>query len=304
MKANTQPKAVYFLGLLGWPLRVSLSPRLHLSALRAAGLDGDYSLFPIPPGTDGLTQLKDRLEWVKKDRLQGLNVTIPHKQTVIQYLDELTPVAEATGAVNTIYQQGERLVGDNTDAPGFQTDLERVTGWQSTPEGNGSDGKHAIILGAGGSARAAAYSLAQKGWRVSVAARKIEQADALVAQISSWAPGLLESIPLEKGSLRDISGDADLVVNTTPLGMSPNPGACPWPEGVPFPKGCVIYDLVYEPRETLLVKLARGAGLRAFNGLGMLVEQAALAFERWTGVTASREAMRRAVMNEEKETLH
>ncbi|PJB66449.1 MAG: shikimate dehydrogenase, partial [Anaerolineae bacterium CG_4_9_14_3_um_filter_57_17] len=159
----------FHLGLIGYPLGHSLSPKIHAAALKACGLRGDYSLFPIHP--DDKQGLKDLLNRVRSGEITGLNVTIPHKQNVIPLLDELTPTAQAIGAVNTIYRHGEKLIGENTDAAGFLSDLKKNIGnWKL------GIGKLALVLGAGGAARAVIYALLHDGWQVTLAARRIEQA--------------------------------------------------------------------------------------------------------------------------------
>ena len=127
MNPNLQlPITNYKLGLIGYPLGHSLSPKIHTAALQASGLEGNYSLFPIPP--EDKQALQDLLAQVRAGEIHGLNVTIPHKQNVIEFMDELTPAAQAIGAVNTIYMRGDKLIGDNTDAPGFLADLKRFIG--------------------------------------------------------------------------------------------------------------------------------------------------------------------------------
>jgi shikimate dehydrogenase len=269
------------LGLIGYPLGHSLSPKIHNAALRACGLDGDYSLFPIAP--EDIVGLKNLLNRVRIGELTGLNVTIPHKQKVIPLLDELTPTAKAIGAVNTISLRNGQLIGDNTDASGFLKDLYR-----SLPllAGGAGGGCSALILGAGGSARAVVYALTSAGWRVTLAARRLVQAQELAAHHSS----LVTSLALPDLHLFPLSSFS-LIVNATPLGMSPNVEASPWPAELPFPPHAAVYDLVYNPRETLLVKQAKAAGLPATIGLGMLVEQAALSFGIWTGHNPSRNVL-------------
>ena len=256
------------LGLIGYPLGHSLSPKIHSAALNAYGLQGEYSLFPIAP--DDIQGLKDLLACVRNDEILGLNVTIPHKQNVIPLLDELTPTAQAIGAVNTISVRNGKLVGDNTDAPGFLTDL----GGLKT-----SEVSKALVLGAGGSARAVVYALIHDGWDVTLSARRPEQARDLA---SNYHLPITTDLRL---------ATFDLLVNTTPLGMAPNVDTSPWPDHLPFPKDAAVYDLVYNPRETKLVRDARAQGLPARAGLGMLIEQAALAFEIWTGHRPPREAL-------------
>jgi shikimate dehydrogenase len=287
------------LGLTGYPLGHSLSPAIHTAALQSCDLDGSYSLFPVPP--DDKQGLKDLLQRVRCGDVTGLNVTIPHKQKVIEFLDQLTPAAQAIGAVNTIYMRDEKLIGENTDAPGFLSDLKRFL----TPGTPRHGGFNALVLGAGGSARAVVYALLNDGWTISLCARRLEQVQQLADSFVNRQ--LLRSIPLGPITVYHLSdveanlhakrliSNLSLVVNTTPLGMAPNIDQSPWPDNLPFPPRAAIYDLVYNPRETKLVKDARAQGLPATTGLGMLIEQAALAFEIWTGRNPSREIMRTSV---------
>ncbi len=290
------------LGLIGYPLDHSLSPILHQAALSACGLPGQYRLYPIPPMPGGAGDLGALLAQVREGALHGLNVTIPHKQSVLGYLDELTPAARAIGAVNTIYRAGSRLVGENTDSRGFTSDLYAQMGVQDSE-------RAAIVLGAGGSARAVVYSLLEDGWQTVVAARRLSQAHELVesfrtsltSQVSPTA-AQTQAIELNPSQLRatvsrlSVLNSRDLlIVNTTPVGMTPYPDACPWPEEIPFPSGTLVYDLVYNPSDTRLVQMARSQGIQAASGLGMLVEQAALSFEIWSGCSASRSTMRAAL---------
>jgi shikimate dehydrogenase len=286
------------LGLIGYPLGHSLSPRIHSAALRACGLAGDYSLFPIQP--DDKKSLQNLLTRVCSGEITGLNVTIPHKQYVIPLLDILTESAAAIGAVNTIYLRNNRLIGDNTDAPGFLVDLRKFLTESPSPvgagqsrsveEGIGVRKKQALVLGAGGSARAIVYALLKDGWIVILAARRIEQAQQLAYSFANYELSITDN----NLSNIDLSHIA-LIVNATPVGMSPNTDRSPWPENLSFPRHAAIYDLVYNPRETKLMIDAQAQGLSAITGLGMLIEQAALAFELWTGKQVSREIMFPAV---------
>jgi shikimate dehydrogenase len=275
-----QPSSLqtFKLGLIGYPLSHSLSPKIHTAALQSCGLEGDYSLFPIHP--DDKQGLKNLLNRVRSGEIRGLNVTIPHKQNVIPFLDILTPTAESIGAVNTIYVRNAKLIGDNTDAPGFLADLKLLidsSAFNFQPS--------ALVLGAGGSARAVVYALLNDGWNVILAARRMEQANELAKQF--------EAIKIIEFNLQTFRlSNFQLIVNTTPLGMSPNIDQSPWPEDLSFPKDAAIYDLVYNPGETKLVRDARLQRLQATTGLGMLLEQAALAFEIWTSCNLSREVLR------------
>jgi len=280
---NQDPLA---LGLIGHPLSGSRSPDLHHAALRACCLAGSYRLYPIQPPPEGQAALDAIIRKLRDAEIHGLNVTIPHKQTVLAYLDEASPTVQAVGAANTLYMEGDRLCGHNTDVPGFLADLARTL-----PDLPGENGR-ALVLGAGGSARAVVYGLASAGWAVSVAARRPIQAQGLLQSLG--LAGSAQAIRLAAKQLSAL-GHVDLVVNTTPVGMIPFPDASPWPENLPLPESASLYDLVYKPLETALVRQFRSAGLPAASGLGMLVEQAALSFERWTGRNPDREAMWAAV---------
>ncbi len=278
----------YSLGLIGYPLSHSLSPPIHQAALDGLGLGGKYHLYtisPLPEGADGLTNL---LQMVRGGEIHGLNVTIPHKENILALLDEVTPAAKVIGAVNTIYLQDGLLCGDNTDAPGFWGDVEPLV----------KDGvtRTALVLGAGGSARAVVYALLANGYRVTIAARRAAQAQALCAQFPDFneQSTAIDWQDLTIDSTR-LHANSSLIVNTTPVGMYPKVDASPWPLDIPLPPGAAVYDLVYNPPQTQFIRQASQVGLPARNGMGMLVEQAALAFERWTGLDAPRERMAAAV---------
>lgn len=277
------------LGLIGFPLGHSLSPRIQQAALDYAHLKGSYERFPIAPeDTNGLRKILARM---RGGEITGLNVTIPHKQTVIPLLDDLTFEAETIGAVNTIYCYEGRLVGANTDAPGFLADLRQAYS-RKTWEQAGR--KHALILGAGGAARAVVYALLSDGWQITLAARRIEQAQALAEDLAALQ-GCVTAIALHPGVLQTLKDEVTLLVNTTPVGMFPHSKASPWPPELALPPLAAVYDLVYNPRETQLLRAARAAGLPAAGGLGMLLAQAALAFEIWTDISVPRPVWAAAV---------
>lgn len=267
------------LGLIGFPVGHSLSPQIQNAALKASGLEGEYCLFPIEP--HDLQGLEKLLARVRSGEVTGLNVTIPHKQNVIPFLDELTPTARSIGAVNVMYMRENRLIGDNTDAAGFLKDLKNH--FASFPPHSS-----ALVLGAGGSARSVAYALVNDGWDVSIASRRIEQA----RQLADLFQGA-HAIDFNPSSLQ--LSNFQLIANTTPLGMTPNVDRSPVPDNTILSKQTKIYDLVYNPRQTKLVREARAQGLQATTGLGMLVEQAALGFELWTGVKLPIDVFRSAV---------
>lgn len=252
-------------GLTGFPLTHSRSPELHAEFLRATGLTGEYRLYPVQ--ADELPAL---LALLRTGELHGLNVTIPYKQVVIPLLDELTPTAKAIGAVNTLYWQNNKLIGENTDAPGF---------WDSLPENVRAHTRSALILGAGGSARAVVYALSARGWQVTVSARRAEQAQKLVAEMQPHLPVALAILAWEeRAAPRDLPA---LLVNCTPVGMYPHSQECPFPEGTALPANAHVYDLIYNPEETRLLTRAKAQGLTYQNGWQMLVEQARRAFRQW-----------------------
>jgi shikimate dehydrogenase len=296
MSPDHPDKRSWNLGLIGYPLSHSRSPELHRAALEACGLRGDYRLFPISPNFEGLQQIKVLIEQVRSQEIQGLNVTIPHKQTVLSLVDELTPTAATIGAVNTIIYRGGAIIGENTDAAGFLADLARCMTRERYDPGNNLS---ALVLGAGGAARAVVYALAQSGWQVTVAARRVEQAE----ELSAWGAGdanypAVRAIRLAPDKIREwirSSSHAGLLINTTPVGMFPHENKSPWPDEIALPEKIFLYDLVYNPQETRLVRQAKASGIPATGGLGMLVEQAAFAFESWTGQPAPRSAMAAAV---------
>ena len=268
------------LGLIGYPLGHSLSPKIHNAALKACGLEGDYSLFPIDPNDK--QGLKDLLDRVRSGEIRGLNVTIPYKQNIIEFMDELTTTAQAIGAVNTIYLRENKLIGDNTDASGFLSDLKQFA------DSAFSIPCSVLVLGAGGSACAVVYALLNDDWNVIVAARRLEQAKELASRFEGVIAVELNLQTFERSNLQ-------LIVNTTPVGMTPNIDQSPLPENLSLPQHVAVYDLVYNPSETKLIHDARSQGLRATTGLGMLIEQAALAFQLWTGHIPPRDILLESV---------
>lgn len=267
-------------GLLGYPLGHSVSPAMHNAAFRALGLDGRYDPLPTPP-----ERLAETVAGLAAAGYRGVNVTIPHKQAVMPLLDTLSDAAQAIGAVNTVVVErssepansssgAERplLRGDNTDWIGFLHPLDAL--------GFDPRGKAALLLGAGGSARAVVYALAQRGLaHLTIWARNPVRALELAQHAQSLAPSLsVHCSPFT------VDRPPDLIVNTTPLGMWPAVDASPWPADLPFPQGALVYDLVYRPERTLFLRQAEAAGCATVGGLEMLVVQGAASFERWTGL--------------------
>jgi shikimate dehydrogenase len=255
---------------------------MHNAAFRELGLNWEYELVPTPPG-----KVQARLDALVRDGYRGANVTVPHKYAVMPYLQSVAKAAQAMGAVNTIVIQEGQLRGSNTDGDGFLEAL-REAGFEPA-------GQQALVLGAGGSARAVVYSLAKARCPVTVYNRTAERAAALVRHLEGAGIGQpLNAVP---GGLRledlDLSRFA-LLVNATPLGMWPEIQTSPWPDGLPLPSHWTVFDLVYNPGETRLLAQARSAGAKGVGGLAMLVHQGAKAFELWTGHRAPIDVMRAA----------
>jgi shikimate dehydrogenase len=264
-------------GLVGWPVEHSLSPAMHNAAFQALGMDWRYVPLPVPPDQVGAA-----IRGLGALGVDGVNVTVPHKQAVIPHLNSVTPRVQQLGAVNTIVigrgADGPAVLsGFNTDDKGFIRAL-REGGFEPTD-------CRALVLGAGGSARAIVFGLIWSGaTSIVVLNRTLERAEALVADLKSHFPDTtLKAASLTSPVLEEHAASADLLVNTTSLGMWPHVKDSPWPESLPFPQQLTVFDLVYRPRQTRLLQQAETAGAPTVDGLGMLLYQAALAFEMWTG---------------------
>ncbi|HME85485.1 MAG TPA: shikimate dehydrogenase [Roseiarcus sp.] len=251
-------------GVAGWPVAHSRSPILHGYWLRQLGVAGRYEQFAVPPGE--FEQFAARIG----GELLGSNVTAPHKEAAFAACDRRTQAAEALGAVNTLWRDGPLLWGDNTDVEGFLTNMdEGVRRWAERS-------RSAVVIGAGGAARAVAYALVSRGvGRIAIVNRTPARAAALAERFgrtvmaSSW------------DNLSSELSKADLLVNASSLGMQ---GQAPLDIDLrPLPPRAVVSDVVYVPLRTPLVEAARARGLAAVEGLGMLLHQAVPGFERWFG---------------------
>lgn len=255
---------------MGYPVKHSLSPVMHNAAI--ATLDLDYVYLPFAVAPDALA---DALRGFQAIGLRGFNVTIPHKQSILPYLSNITEAAQAIGAVNTIWAGASGWCGTNTDVIGFLAPLKRLNrSWQDMP---------ALILGNGGAARAVVAACHQLGCPdIWVFGRS---ADKLATFSQSWQRSLLQPAlsvhPWE--TLNAYLPQAGLVVNTTPLGMAPAADQSPLSRQQiqQLPAGSIVYDLIYTPRPTLFLSLAEAAGLTPIDGLEMLVQQGAAALEQW-----------------------
>ena len=289
---RTDQSAGRLVGVIGWPVAHSLSPAMHNAAFAALGLDWRYVALPVSPGS-----VDDAMRGVRALGFRGVNVTVPHKTTVIASLDTVAPEAAALGAVNTVVVRGQgrpvcrarRPVCRAHDGPslhGYNTDVAGFIGALTAGGYDLSAGKRAVVVGAGGAARAVAYALVTAGsGEVKVLNRTLARAEALVADLRAAGLGAerLEAGQLTLGSLplQAHAKDIDLLVNATTLGMWPHTEGSIWPEGSLMPERLTVCDLVYNPLETRLLRQARQAGARCIDGLGMLARQGALALDLW-----------------------
>ena len=259
-------------GVFGDPIAHSLSPAMHNRAFAALDLDFVYVPFHVKPEALG-----EAVAGVRAMSLAGVNVTVPHKVRVMRHLDEIDPEAAMVGAVNTIVNRSGRLVGYNTDGRGFLLSLERQAG-------RGARGSRFVVIGAGGAAQAIACSLARAGAAaVTVANRTLEKARALAELIAGHTNARAVTLSAADEALMRALGEADIVVQATSVGMHPHEDA-PLPVPVEAVReGALVCDIVYNPRETRLIRAARARGLDVLTGEGMLVYQGAIAFELWTG---------------------
>jgi shikimate dehydrogenase len=264
-------------GVIGWPVSHSLSPAIHNAAFAALGLDWTYVPLPVPPG-----RVLEALAGLRALGLAGANVTMPHKTEIADLVDDLSEDAALLRSVNTLVVTADGIAGHNTDAPGFDRFLRRDAGFDAA-------GKTALVFGGGGAARACAVALARAGLvELTVALRDPARGRPLLSAIEGLGPKVV--IVAFDDARRT---PADLIVNATPLGAHGQ--ALPHP---PLGPEILVVDLLYRPRQTPLQSSARAAGATALGGLGMLLHQAGLAFEMWTGQPAPLEVMSAAALAE------
>jgi len=266
-------------GVIGDPIEHSVSPAMHNAAFNKMGLDYFYVSFRVKQ-----EDLGKAIEGMKALNIRGLNVTIPHKVAVIPFLDKLDPLAEKIGAVNTIVNDDGTLTGYNTDATGFlQALLEK---------GIEPEDKKVVILGAGGAARAISFILAERGSKLVILNRTVDKAEECANRVSQVFGRKIEALKLDEENLARALGEADILVNTTSVGMSPNIDEIPVPSTL-LKSALIVFDIVYNPIKTRLQREAEKAGAKTISGIEMLVWQGALAFEKWTDVKAPIKLMRK-----------
>ena len=257
--------------LIGHPVAHSLSGAMHQAAFEALGIDAMYELWDRPP-----LQLAEAIEELRTDEFLGANVTIPHKERVVPLVDRLTEEAHATGAVNTITKEGKRLVGHNTDVPGFRVALDRLVGKQKMP-------RQAVVLGAGGGARAVVHGLITEGFqRIVVFNRHLHRAEGLVRHFAKGAAHMeLRAMPWHESVIEAELSKTRVLVNATSIGLQADESPIP---GELIPPDLLVLDLIY--RRTKLLRDAEAAGCTVADGELMLLHQGAAAFTLWTGQPA------------------
>ena len=266
-------------GLIGHPVEHSFSPPMHNAAFKALGMDYAYVAFDVDP-----SNLKSAIGGAKSLNIKGFNVTIPHKIEVMEFLDEIDPVASLIGAVNTI--DFKNLKGYNTDGIGAVRSIEEVTSIKN---------KNVIVAGAGGASRAISFYLAKYGAdSITILNRNVERAEKLAGDISD--SGLIDDIKSDSiSAINNYLGDADILVDTTPIGMHPHIDDEPIATFDNMHEDLVVFDAVYNPNETVLIKEAIKAGAKPVYGIKMLLYQGAESFKIWTGQDAPIDVMENAL---------
>lgn len=269
-------------GILGWPVGHSLSPQMYMAAFKAAGFTNyNYTLLPTQTG-----RLYFAVEGLKGLDFRGVNVTIPHKSTIIQYLDAVDSDAMIIGAVNTVVNDGGILTGYNTDVVGFLAALAEAN---FLPEDC-----HAVVLGAGGAARAILWGLCKRRAEyITIGARNQLKAENLAKDFLQH--GHVEGFDWLSDDFKEILQSADILINTTPLGMFPEVDAMPPVDLKLLPEGALVYDIIYNPFETKLLRTAKELGFPTLDGLSMLLLQGQEAYRLYTGELPDLQVMRRAL---------
>lgn len=269
-------------GIIGDPIEHTVSPAMHNAAFSELGLNCRYIPFKVLP-----EDLEASLQGIRALNIRGINITIPHKVAAIRYLDEIDPPVENYGAVNTVVNENGYLKGYNTDASGFLKALQE--------QGVNPMRKNIVLLGAGGAARAISVMLADKGAELTILNRHLPAAKSLADRIVRLYRREARVLELNEDNLKTTTDEADILINTTSVGMYPNSNETPVQPGF-IKKGQVVADIVYNPLKTLLITEAEQRGAHVIGGIEMLVWQGATAFELWTGITPPVEIMRTAAI--------
>ncbi len=267
-------------GVIGDPIEHTMSPAMHNAAFRETGVDFVYTAFRV-----AADELGEAIRGIRALGIKGLNVTIPHKVAVMAFLDKLDPLAEKIGAVNTIVNDNGVLTGFNTDASGAMRALAEG--------GIEIDGRKIVVLGAGGASRAVSLALADGGGRLMILNRReeLDWAEELAARLSALFDGEIPALELTNDNLAGALDGADLLVNTTSVGMVPQAERTPVAASL-LHAGLAVLDIVYNPLKTQLLQDAEAAGASTVAGIEMLAWQGAIAFEKWTGKPAPNKLMR------------
>ena len=270
-------------GIIGDPIEHSMSPVMHNVAFKTLGLDYAYIPFKVKS-----LELRKAIEGIRGLNLRGINVTIPHKVAVMQFLDRIDPLAEKIGAANTIVNDGGILTGFNTDAIGFLQTLHE----RSIEPAE----KKVLLLGAGGAARAIGNILAAERVNLTILNRKQELswAEDLARRLVHFYGADVEAGELTDENLKKAITDVDILVNATSLGMNPDNDQTPVPADF-LHANMTVFDIIYNPLPTRLLREAKAAGAGTIDGLEMLVQQGAVSFEKWTGTKAPVDVMRKSV---------
>jgi len=279
-------KSFQLFGIFGHPLSHTLSPAMHEAAFHKLGIDAHYIVLDLVPAA-----FKKLMKRSSEISLSGFNITVPYKETVMKYLDCVRPEASTIGAVNTVFKEGKRWVGTNTDMEGFLMALIKDGGFSPS-------GKKAVVLGAGGAARAAVYGLSREGVREILIADCFPQKARKIANDMRKVFKRVRYQAVSAGALevKEAVQKADVIINATPIGLKPqDPRVLPesW---VPRQGPKFFMDLIYNPAVTPFLKAAKRRGHKTLNGLGMLLYQGARALEHWTGRKAPSGVMRQALL--------
>ena len=267
-------------GIIGYPVKHSFSPRMHNAAFSALNMDARYLAFPVKP-----EQIQQALEGIRVLNISGVNVTVPHKSAVIPYLDEIVPLSQKLGAVNTIMNEEGRLSGTNTDITGFVRSLDDLN---FSPKN-----KTMAVLGAGGSARAVLAGLADAGAsRIMIHNRTVARAESLVIEFSqNFTETQFSAVSMQTVK----NSNLDLLVNTTTVGMQSDSTPLDLSQCVEIKH---VLDLIYSPAKTRLLRQAQELDIPALNGLGMLLYQGCDAFTFWNSIPAPETVMREQLLNQ------